>query len=195
MKETKFKTYPQSTPYDSPWTLRARLGLVVWEYCWIVFCSWTPKPANRWRLLWLRLFGARILGVPFVHQRARIQIPWNLVLHHRACLGDGSRAYSLGEIEIEEGATVAQEAYLCTGTHDFSDPAMPLRTAKVRIGPGAFIGARAFLMPGVSVGSRAVVGACSVVTQDVPDGTIVAGNPARPMAARPNATPARPSPP
>ena len=42
-------------------------------------------------------------------------------MRHRACLGERSVAYSLGTIEIMEGATVAQEAYLCTGTHDFSD--------------------------------------------------------------------------
>lgn len=172
------KTYPQKSPYDSPWSLHQRIGLMLWQICWAFFCAWTPKPLNGWRLLWLRLFGAKIHGQPFVHQHARIAIPWHLTLHHRACLGDRANAYSLGEIEIQEDATVAQEAYLCTGTHQFDSPIRALQTAKIIIGPGAFVCARAFILPGVTIGARAIVGACAVVTRDVPPDVTVAGNPA-----------------
>lgn len=169
------------TPYESPWPWRVRIRLLAWESCWALCCSWTPKPLNRWRLLWLRLFGARIHGAPFVHQRARIAMPWNLTLHHRACLGDRANAYCLGEIEIGEHATIAQEAYLCTGTHRFNHHALPLVTGRITIGAGAFIGARAFVMPGVCIGENAVIGACSVVTKDMPGETVCLGNPCRPV--------------
>ena len=66
------------------------------KYAGSLLCSWTPKPMNPWRLFILRLFGAWIKGNPFVHQRARIKIPWNLTLHNRACLGDRANVYSLG---------------------------------------------------------------------------------------------------
>ena len=153
--------------------------MILWEHAWLIFCSWTPKPANKWRLFWLKMFGARIYGTPFVHQRARIQIPWNLILHDRAALGDRANAYSLGKIEIHEHATVAQEVYLCTGTHAFDSPTLSLITAPISIRAHAFIGARAFIMPGITVGEYAIVGACSVVTKDIPSHRIVAGNPAR----------------
>ena len=165
--------------YGSPWSGGERAMRVLWGFTWTILCSWTPKPANAWRLFWLRLFGAKIHGTPFVHQRARIEIPWNLTLHDRACLGDRANAYSLGEIEIHEGATVAQEAYLSTGSHDFSAPNMPLVTAKITIGPDSFIGARAFVMPGITIGARSIIGACSVVTRDVPESSVAAGNPCR----------------
>ena len=97
-------------------------------------------------------------GVPFVHQRAKVEVPENLTLRHRACLGDGAVAYSLGPIEIGEGATVAQEAYLCAGTHDFDDPALPLKTESIHVEAGAFLGARAFVLPGVTIGTKAIVG-------------------------------------
>ena len=158
--------------------------MLLWDFCWAVFCGWTPKPLNRWRLLWLKLFGAKLHGLPFVHQRARIQIPWNLTLHDRACLGDRANAYTLGEIEIGARAIIAQEAYLCTGTHDLKDPNVPLQVAKITIGEDAFVGARAFIMPGVAVGKRAVVGACAVVTKDVAQDTVVFGNPATPRGTR-----------
>lgn len=170
--------HKQATAYDSPWQLSDRIKLLLWEYTWLLLCSWTPKPANRWRLFWLRAFGAKLYGTPFVHQRARIQIPWNLIMHDRACLGDRANAYSLGIIEIKEHATVAQEVYVCTGTHAFDLPAKNLMTAPVTIGPHAFICARAFIMPGVNIGERAIVGACSVVTKNVAAHAVVKGNPA-----------------
>lgn len=159
--------------------LRKKAGLLLWEWAWTLFCAWTPKPFNGWRLIWLRAFGARILGRPFVHQRARIQIPWLVTLEDRVCVGDRANLYSLGQIVLEEGCIIAQEAYLCTGDHDLSREDKPLLTAPIRIGRHAFIGARAMVLMGVTVGARAVVGAAAVVTRDVPPGEVVTGNPAR----------------
>jgi putative colanic acid biosynthesis acetyltransferase WcaF len=174
----------QKSAFDSPWSGNQRALRVLWELCWIIFCAWTPKPFNEWRLFWLRVFDAKIDGKPFVHQRARIAIPWNLTLHDRACLGDRANAYNLGEIEIGARATVAQEAYLSTGSHDFSQSGMPLVTAKITIGDDAFIGARAFVLPGVTIGARSVIGACSVVTHNVPENVVAAGNPCRVLHPR-----------
>ena len=137
-------------------------------------------------MLILKLFGAKLSGLPFVHSSANIQIPWNLTMKNRACLGECANAYSLGRIEISEGATVAQEAYLCTGSHDFSDPALQLIVKKITVETHAFIGARAMILPGVKVGKNAVVGAMSVVTKDVHADQIVAGNPAKEIGIRNN---------
>jgi putative colanic acid biosynthesis acetyltransferase WcaF len=140
---------------------------------------------NPWRLFILKLFGATISGIPFVHSKVNIQIPWHLTMQHRACLGEYANAYSLGKIEILEGATVAQEAYLCTGTHDFNDHTLQLVTDDIIIQKNAFIGARAMILPGVSIGKQAIVGAMSVVSKDVLDHQIVAGNPAKNIGERP----------
>ena len=184
MSEHQVVDPSQTSAYASPWTGRERILRILWELCWFLFCSWTPKPANAWRLFWLRMFKARIYGTPFVHQRARIAIPWNLTLHDRACLGDRANAYTLGEIEIGPRATVAQEVYLSTGSHDFSIPSIPLVTGKITIGEDAFVGARAFIMPGITVGARSVIGACSVLTRDVPEDVFAAGNPCRVLRPR-----------
>lgn len=169
---------------QSPWPLRQRVKAVLWEVTWTLLCRWTPKPANPWRLLILRWFGATLHGTPFVHQRARIQLPWNVELHDRSCVGDRTSLYSLDRITLRRGASVAQEAYLCAGTHDLDVPDWPLLTAPIEVGEGAFIGARAFVLPGVSIGPRAVVGAASVVTGSVDADTVLAGNPARVVRSR-----------
>jgi len=159
--------------------------MMLWSGTWTILCSWTPKPLNPWRLFVLRCFGTRMEGVPFVHSRARIQIPWKLRLAHRACLGDRANAYTLGEITLCEGATIAQEAYLCTGTHNFASAALPLQTTPIFVGKDAFVGVRALVLPGVTIGDRAIVGAGAVVTKDVPAEAIVAGTPARIIGTRP----------
>jgi putative colanic acid biosynthesis acetyltransferase WcaF len=184
MREGQFTTYKQQSPYDSP-RRKSELGLLlIWDLVWTVFCVWTPKPFNGWRLFWLQLFGCKMDGKPFVHQRARIDVPWNLTLHDRSCLGDRAHAYSLGEIELGARSTVAQETYLCAATHKFSDPKLPLQTAKITIGDDAFLAARVFVMPGISIGDGALIGACSVVTQDMPPWTVCAGHPCAPIRKR-----------
>ncbi|HEX8280883.1 MAG TPA: DapH/DapD/GlmU-related protein [Chthoniobacterales bacterium] len=183
-EEQQIVSANQATAFESPWGTSDRAMRVLWEFCWALLCVWTPKPLNPWRLFWLRTFGAKIDGTPFVHQRARVAIPWNLTLHDRACLGDRANAYTLGPIEIGARATVAQEAYLSSGSHDFTRPGMPLTTAKITIGEDAFLGARVFVMPGVTIGARSVVGACSVVTKDVPPGVFAAGNPCKVLRSR-----------
>jgi UDP-N-acetylbacillosamine N-acetyltransferase len=50
---------------------------------------------------------------------------------------------------------------------------------RVETGTGCYIGANATILPGLRVGNRAIIGAGSVVTKDVPEGMVVAGNPAR----------------
>jgi maltose O-acetyltransferase len=53
------------------------------------------------------------------------------------------------------------------------------RIGKVSIGDRVFVGASSIILPGVTIGSDVIIGAGSVVTGDIPDGVVVAGNPAR----------------
>jgi putative colanic acid biosynthesis acetyltransferase WcaF len=179
-----YHVHRQASPYASPWSLGVRVKVLLWGTCWAVFCGWTPKPFNAWRLFWLRRFGATIEGAPFVHGRASIIRPWNLTLRERSCLGDGAVAYCLDRIELGLGATIAQGAYLCTGTHDFDDPNTPLKTAAITVGPHAFVGLRAIVLPGVLLGASCIIGAGAVQTRDAEENGIYGGNPAKKIGVR-----------
>jgi len=174
----------QSDPYASPWSLRERLRFACWHATQALFFRPTPKFLNGLRILLLRAFGARIYGHPFVSQSARIRIPWQLELHDRACIGERADIYNLGQVVIHEAATVAQDALLCGGTHDFASPRLELIVGDISIGARAFVGARACVLPGITVGEGCVVGAAAVVSRDTDPWTVVAGNPARVVGRR-----------
>jgi maltose O-acetyltransferase len=88
-------------------------------------------------------------------------------------------------IKIGADVSIGPEAAILTLGHDPRSPEFADRGGPVTIGDRAWIGFRAIVLPGVSIGEGAVVGAGAVVTRDVPPFTIVAGNPARPIGSRP----------
>ena len=96
-----------------------------------------------------------------------------------SCLADGVDCYCVARITLSPHALVSQHSYLCSASHDYTDPAFPLIAAPIVIGPRAWVAADAFIGPGVTVGEGAVVVARASVYRDVEPWTVVGGNPAR----------------
>lgn len=82
-------------------------------------------------------------------------------------------------ITIGNNVTIAPQAYLLA--HDASTKRILgyTKIGKIVIGDNVFIGARALIMPGVTVGEGCIVGAGSVVVRDIPPNVVVAGSPAK----------------
>ena len=99
-----------------------------------------------------------------------------------ACLGPNTICYNQAEVSIGKDAIVSQYAYLCTAGHDVSKRICAeegLLIAPVKIEKDAWIGTRAFICMGVTIGEGAVVGATASVYKDVEPWTVVGGNPAK----------------
>ena len=94
----------------------------------------------------------------------------------------GCAVLDVAAVTIGDGAQIGPYVQLLTADHP-RDPALRrqgLECGKpVRIGPNAWIGGGAIVLPGVTVGDDAIIGAGSVVTRNVPAGATVMGNPAR----------------
>jgi acetyltransferase-like isoleucine patch superfamily enzyme len=90
-------------------------------------------------------------------------------------------------VEIGDHCMFANGCFVTDGAHRFDDPDRPVPwqgfTSKgpTRIGDNVWCGANVVVTSGVTIGERAVIGANSVVTRDVPPRTIVAGVPPKPL--------------
>ena len=93
-------------------------------------------------------------------------------------INSGCLMMARGGITIEDGVQIAANVQLISNNHDPYDLQV-LLCKPVLIKTGAWIGAGATILPGVCVGKHAVIGAAAVVTKDVPDYAVAAGNPAR----------------
>lgn len=82
-------------------------------------------------------------------------------------------------IEIGNNVTMAPRVHILC--HDASTKQFLNYTkiGRVTIGDNVFIGAESVVLPGVTIGNNVIVGANSTVTHDIPDGTVVAGSPAK----------------
>lgn len=111
-----------------------------------------------------------------------VSIGSHAVIEHSVTIGHGVRVHSQAFVPefsvLEKNAWVGPNAVLTNARYPLSD-----RVKEELKGPtlreGAIVGANATLLPGVVIGKGALVGAGAVVTQDVPDNAVVAGNPAR----------------
>jgi maltose O-acetyltransferase len=114
----------------------------------------------------------------------------------RVYLGDGSKILlgdqsSIGRdsrveaLHVADGVMIGPELLVIARNHVFDDPTVPIgwqgttSLAAPTIGYGSWLGARVTLLPGVHIGRYCVIGAGSVVTRDIADYSVAAGNPAR----------------
>ena len=157
---------------------------VVWAFGrWLIILS--PHPCYGWRRMVLRLFGARVGHKARIHCSTVIYMPWNVELGDWSAVGADVFVYSLGRVRVGDRATVSYRSHVCAGTHDFTDPTLPLLKPAVTIAEDAWIGTEAFIGPGVTIGRGAIVAARAVVVRDVEPLTVVGGHPAREIAPHP----------
>lgn len=113
-----------------------------------------------------------------------VSIGSSTVVEHHVLIADGVRIHSQAFIPefsvLEEGCWIGPRVVITNAKYPRS-PKVKENLRGATICRGAKIGANSTLLPGVTIGENALVGAGSVVTRDVPPGAVVAGNPARIM--------------
>lgn len=130
--------------------------------------------------------GTRIWAFAHVMSGARIGAECNIgdhaFLENDVVIGD--RVTVKNGVQLWDGLRVGDDVFIGPNATFTNDPFPRSKVygheiAVTRVEEGASIGANATILPGVTIGSRAMIGAGSVVTCDVPANAIVAGNPAR----------------
>lgn len=158
---------------------RGALTQAAWFFIGLPLLRSALIPFSGFRVRLLRWFGARVGQGVVIKPGVRVKYPWKLTLGPDCWLGEDCWIDNLENVEVGPDACISQGAYLCTGNHDWSDPAFGLIVKPIRLAAGAWIGARCFVAPGVTLGPLAIAAAGSVVFKDIPGGEIHAGNPAQ----------------
>ena len=172
--------------YDNSYYYPGR-GIAVrtlWHYCSVIFFEGGWFPFNNAKVWLLRRFGARIGRGVTIKPNVRIKYPWRLAIGNHCWIGEDVWIDSLVDVEIGDNVCISQQVYLCTGSHDHRRRAFDLITRPIRIGNGAWLGARCTIFQGVIIGANSLVAGGSVVTKHVAAKAIVAGNPAIEVARR-----------
>lgn len=166
--------------YHNALSRKNQVVRMLWTVVWGVFARPLPRSVGSgWKRFLLRLFGARIDATAIVYSSAKVYYPANLTMGAYACLASDVDCYNVAPVTIGDNTTVSQGAYLCTASHDITNPLNPLVTKPIVIEDQAWVAAGAFVGMGVTVGQGAVVGARAAVFKDVEPWTVVGGNPAK----------------
>ena len=140
--------------------------------------------SSKIKVVLLRLFGAEIGSGVVLKPSINVKYPWLLTVGDHAWVGEQAWLDNLVPITIGAHACVSQGVYLCTGNHDWSDAAFSYKLQPIVIEDGAWIGARATILPGVTVSSHSVITGGSVVSKNTEPYLVYSGNPAIPVKQR-----------
>ncbi|UNK70654.1 DapH/DapD/GlmU-related protein [Microbacterium sp. H1-D42] len=128
---------------------------------------------------------AELTGQP-VHETVTLFPPFtadfgrNIHLGRRIFINSGCRFQDQGGITIGDDSLIGHNVVIATLNHDLAPSRRAdMHPAPVVVGRRVWVGANATILPGVTIGDDAVIGAASVVTKDVPAGAIAVGSPAR----------------
>ena len=154
-------------------------------------------PFSHWRLFFQRSmltlckkrfksFGKESYFRPgaFAVGCANIEIGNNVVIRTGTMLFGESREKRT-MIKIEDKVLIGAGVHIYINNHKYDDLSKPIYDQgyypddPVCLKNGCWIGANSIILPGITVGRNSVVGAGSIVTKDIPDYTLVAGNPAK----------------
>lgn len=155
------------------------------------FRAWAKRLLNLLGLLGiifrvsrLRTRGAHV-GPLSVIGRLNINGPSaNLQIGGQCFIGSNVDFYLHERITVGQRVVINDGCLLLTGSHDVRDPDWNLTKAPITIHDYVWIARNAIILPGVTVGFGAVIGAGAVVSKDIPPRAVAVGNPARIVGTR-----------
>lgn len=151
---------------------------------WLATAAASYFPANRIRILFLRTLRANVSTQSILYYGVFVRSPWRLTIGHGTVVGHNCHLDARGNLEIGSDVNLSSEVNIWTNEHAVNATDFGIIQGKVTIEDHAWIGNRAILLPGITVGRGAVVCSGAVVTKDVAPYTIVGGVPARKIGER-----------
>ena len=150
---------------------RPRVVEALWILISGVFVSsWLPGSA--WRVLLLRLFGAKIGQSVVVKPRLLVKFPWRLSIGNHCWLGERLWIDNLADVIINDNVCISQGVYFCTGSHDWASITFDLVVKQINVESHVWVCARSSIGPGVTIREGAVVAMGCVISKDISSWTV-----------------------
>jgi putative colanic acid biosynthesis acetyltransferase WcaF len=163
---------------------KSKLSVQLW---WIVqetLFAWSPQIFYQWRVMLLRLFGAKIGKHVKIRSSVTVTYPWLVSIGDYSWIGDDCVLYSLGNISIGKHVALAHQVYVNTGGHEYRKKTFDIFSKPVLIEDECWITNDVYIAPGVTIGKGTIVSARSSVFKDLPAGKVCVGTPAKPIKDR-----------
>jgi len=157
------------------------LDIVLWKLSLVTYV-----PSHSFRLFVYRLVGMKIGVKSTLHIGCRFFDPAVITIGDGTIIGDRCFLDGRARLTIGNHVDIASEVMIYNSEHDFNSEDFHAVSAPVTIGDYVFIGPRAIILPGVTVGKGAIIAAGAVVTKDIPDFAMVGGIPAKVIGERQN---------
>lgn len=126
----------------------------------------------------LRAYGAKVGAKVVIKPCVNIKYPWHLTIGENSWIGEDVWIDNLADVTIGRNCCISQGAMLLCGNHDYTKESFDLITGEIVLKDGAWVGAKAIVCPGVTMGEGSMLTAGSVATKDIAEDAIYQGNPA-----------------
>ena len=170
----------QTSPYGIGYKLKSRL----WNFVNATLFRWSFFFMRRYRVAWLKIFGANVDWTSSVDRKATIIDPWNLELGKDSSIGEYACIRCRGQVKIGNQCCVGRGVLLLSASHNIDSPNFEMVTAPIFVDDYSWIATNAIVGKGIMIGKGAVVAAGAVVVKDVEEYMVVGGNPAKPIKKR-----------
>jgi putative colanic acid biosynthesis acetyltransferase WcaF len=158
---------------------RGKLTQLIWIFINAVLIKNSWFVFKQPKLIFLRLFGAKIGKGVILKPGVNIKFPWKLEIGNDVWIGEGVWIDNLDTVTIGNDACISQGALLLTGNHDYKSTSFDYKNAPIVIEDGVWIGAKSVVCPGVICKSHSILAVGSVATKTLDADSIYQGNPAQ----------------
>ena len=153
---------------------------------YVANCIVAHVPSHTMRLAYYRrIMGFSVGKKSSILHGLTINRIGRVIIGHNTIVNERCRLDARGFVTIGNNVSISSEVTILTADHDGTSPEFRYRERSVVVEDYAWIGTRATVLPGVTLGRGCIVAAGALVTRDVPSLEIVAGNPARSIGRRP----------
>ena len=172
--------------YDNSWYKPGRNAFIraIWFVVNSLFFINSLSVSSGLKILFLRLFGAKIGKGVVLKPGINIKYPWNLTIGDNAWIGERVWIDCLDKITVGANCCLSQGALLISGNHNYAKTTFDLMIAPIVLEDGVWICAEAIVTGGTVCGSHSVLGTKSVASSNLEQYGIYRGNPAEKIKER-----------